>query len=132
MIKQNEESILDSSRHFVKLLKQSQNIVLNDKIEKIMKHNYFVYILTNHNKTVLYTGVTNDLKRRLFEHNENINSSSFTSKYKCYYLVFWERHQNIEHAIEREKQIKGWSRLKKDNLIKEFNPNWKFLNEEVE
>lgn len=96
-----------------------------------MSHNYFVYILTNYNKSVLYTGVTNDLKRRLFEHKENNNPKSFTSKYKCYYLLYWERFQFIEHAIEREKEIKGWKRLKKENLIKELNPNLNFLNDEI-
>ncbi|MCZ2223296.1 MAG: GIY-YIG nuclease family protein, partial [Chitinophagales bacterium] len=75
-----------------------------------MNHNYFLYILTNYKKTVLYTGVTNDLKRRLYEHKSGINSSSFTSKYNCYYLVYMERHQYIQHAIDREKEIKGWIR----------------------
>lgn len=97
-----------------------------------MNHNYFVYILTNYKKSVLYTGVTNDLKRRLFEHKECNNSNSFTSKYKCYYLLYWERFQFIEHAIEREKEIKGWTRLRKENLIKELNPNLNFLNDEID
>ena len=96
-----------------------------------MSHNYFVYILTNYNKSVLYTGVTNDLKRRLFEHKSNQNYNSFTTKYKCYYLLYWERFQHIEHAIDREKEIKGWTRLKKENLIKELNPNLNFLNDEI-
>jgi putative endonuclease len=96
-----------------------------------MSHNHFVYILTNYNKSVLYTGVTNDLKRRLFEHKEGTNPKSFTSKYKCYYLLYWERFQFIEHAIEREKEIKGWKRFKKENLIKELNPNLNFLNDEI-
>lgn len=97
-----------------------------------MNHNYFLYILTNYKKTVLYTGVTNDLKRRLYEHKSGINSSSFTSKYNCYYLVYMERHQYIQHAIDREKEIKGWIRLKKEKLINEFNPDWKFLNDEID
>lgn len=97
-----------------------------------MNHNYFLYILTNYNKTVLYTGVTNDLKRRLYEHKSGINSSSFTSKYNCYYLIYLERHQYIQHAIEREKEIKGWLRIKKEKLINEFNPDWKFLNDEID
>ena len=97
-----------------------------------MSHNYFVYILTNYKKKVLYTGVTNDLKRRLYEHKENINLRSFTTRYKCYYLIYWERHQIIEHAIEREKEIKGWTRTKKEKIINEFNFDWKFLNDGVE
>ena len=96
-----------------------------------MQHNYFVYILTNVNKTVLYTGVTNDLQRRIDEHTNTLNTQSFTSKYNCKFLIYFERFQNIEHAIEQEKRIKGWSRKKKENLISEFNPNWNFLNEEI-
>jgi putative endonuclease len=96
-----------------------------------MNHNYFIYILTNYNKSVLYTGVTNDLKRRLYEYKENKNSNSFTKRYNCYYLLDWERFQYIEHAIEREKEIKGWKRFKKENLIKELNPNFKFLNDTI-
>jgi len=91
-------------------------------------YNFFTYILTNLSKTVLYTGVTNDLDRRLYKHYFNDVSNSFTNKYKCYYLVWFERHQYIEHAIEREKEIKGWSREKNANLIQEENPDWNFLN----
>lgn len=93
---------------------------------------YFVYILTNFSKTVLYTGVTNDLRRRLFEHKEGVNKKSFTTKYNCYYLIYWEKFNFVEQAIDREKQIKGMSRNKKELLINEFNSEWKFLNEEVE
>ena len=97
-----------------------------------MQHNYFLYILTNYKKTVLYTGVTNDLTKRLFEHKERKNPSSFTSKYKCFYLLYYERFQYIDHAIEREKEIKGWKRIKKEKLINSFNPNWHFLNDDIE
>lgn len=97
-----------------------------------MHHNYFTYILTNYHKSVLYTGVTNDLKRRLYEHKNGTNPNSFTSKYKCYYLIYWERFQYIEHAIDREKEIKGWTRVKKEKLINSFNREWKFLNDEIE
>src|SRR5882762_1219137 len=65
-------------------------------------YNFYTYILTNSTKKVLYAGVTNDLDRRLYEHYFGINQKdSFTSKYKCYYLVWYERHQYINHAIER-------------------------------
>jgi putative endonuclease len=94
-------------------------------------YNFFTYILTNLSKTVLYTGVTNDLDRRLYEHYFNEGNNSFTNKYKCYYLVWFERHQYIEHAIEREKEIKGWSREKKANLIQEENSDWNFLNRDI-
>ena len=91
-------------------------------------HNYFIYILTNIKRTVLYTGVTNDLSIRLKEHKANINPTAFTSRYKCYYLLHFERYTDIGHAIEREKEIKGWSREKKINLIKATNPELVFIN----
>ncbi|MBB3123356.1 putative endonuclease [Mesoflavibacter sabulilitoris] len=95
-------------------------------------HNYYVYILTNKNKTVLYTGVTNNLQERLHYHNNPLPfSKSFTSKYKCFYLVYYEHFNNVEIAITREKQIKGWLRVKKENLINSFNPNWEFLNNDI-
>lgn len=93
-------------------------------------HNYFVYIVTNKNKNVIYTGVTNDLQRRVYEH-ENGVSAGFTKKYNCFYLIWFERFQYIQDAIKMEKEIKKWRREKKDRLINEFNPDWKFLNEEI-
>ncbi|WP_017731542.1 GIY-YIG nuclease family protein [Nafulsella turpanensis] len=74
-------------------------------------HNYFVYILTNKNKTVLYTGLTNDLERRVFEHKEKSRKSAFTARYHIGKLVYYERFSHIEEAIEREKQIKAGSRI---------------------
>jgi len=95
-------------------------------------HNYYVYILTNKSKTVLYTGVTNDLKSRLYFHkNPTALSKAFTTKYKCYYLIYYEHFTDINQAIDREKQIKGYRRLKKENLIYEFNPEWNFLNNKI-
>ena len=97
-----------------------------------MQHNYFVYITTNPNKTVLYTGVTNDLKRRLFEHQENKRKSdTFAGKFYCYKLTYFEHFSNIEQAIDREKQIKNWTRKKKENIIAIKNPNWNFLNDDI-
>ena len=94
-------------------------------------HNYYVYILTNKHKTVLYVGVTNDLASRLHQHTTTNNELSFTHRYNVFYLVYYERFQFIQHAIEREKEIKGWRRSKKEELICSLNPEWKFLNEEV-
>ncbi|AWH84536.1 endonuclease [Flavobacterium album] len=95
-------------------------------------HNYYVYMLTNKAKTVLYTGVTNELKERIYYHrNPEPYSKAFTAKYKCFYLVYFEHYQDIEIAIDREKQIKGWTREKKNKLIDDFNPGWKFLNDEI-
>ena len=93
-------------------------------------HNYFVYIVTNRNKTVLYIGVTNDLQRRVYEH-ENSLILGFSKKYNCNYIIYYEHFQSIDDAIEREKQIKKWRREKKENLITEFNPECKFLNETI-
>ena len=96
-------------------------------------HNYYVYILTNKAKTVLYTGVTNNLKERLYYHTHpDALSKAFTTKYRCYYLLYWEHFSDVETAIQREKQIKGWRREKKDALISSLNPDWKFLNREIE
>ena len=102
-------------------------------MKTIGTHNYNVYILTNKTKTVMYTGVTNDLKTRLLFHRENTNLKrrAFTSKYKCFYLIYYECFSFVKDAIKREKQIKGWLRIKKEKLIDEFNPEWKFLNNEI-
>ena len=91
--------------------------------------NYCVYILTNKTNTVLYVGVTNDIKRRIFEHKENVNDG-FTAKYNVNKLVYCEFTSNIESAIEREKQLKKWNREKKIKLIEEQNPEWKDLVEQ--
>lgn len=104
-------------------------------MKPIGTHNYFVYITTNQNKTVLYVGVTNDLYTRLVQHKENaalFTHSSFAGKYNAYFLIYFERFGQIDHAIEREKEIKAWRRSKKEELINAFNPEWKFLNDEVD
>lgn len=85
-----------------------------------------VYIITNVNKTVLYTGVTADLTERLAWHQVP-KVSSFTTKYNVRYLIYFEYHNTMRQAIDREKQIKGWSRAKKETLITSFNPQWKFI-----
>ena len=97
-------------------------------------HNYFIYIVTNKNKTVLYTGVTNDLARRLYGHEQNsipFRHPSFAGQYNAYFLLYYERFEFIEHAIAREKEIKGWRRSKKEALINSMNAEWKFLNDEI-
>ena len=99
---------------------------------KISERIYYVYILTNKNKTVLYTGITNNLEQRVKEHyNDRIEKKSFTGKYNCHFLVFYEVHKYINDAIAREKEIKGLLRIKKELLIKSFNPEWEFLNSKV-
>ena len=91
-------------------------------------HRYFVYILTNKNKTVLYVGLTNNLERRLHEHITG-KFKGFTSRYNCHYLIYFEEFNNVNSAIAREKYIKDWSRKKKDALINSVNPEWQFLND---
>ena len=88
------------------------------------KVQYYVYILTNKHHTVLYTGVTRDLIRRVYEHRTHADPKSFTAKYKVTKLVYFEETTDINAAIEREKQIKGWSRDRKTDLIFEKNPHW--------
>jgi len=95
-------------------------------------HNYYVYILTNKTKTVLYVGVTNNLKERLYFHeNPEANTKAFTARYKVWFLIYHEHFFDVDAAIEREKQIKGWRRDKKETLINSFNREWKFLNKEI-
>jgi len=95
-------------------------------------HNYYIYILTNKIKSVLYVGFTNNLRERIHYHkNPEANSKAFTAKYKCWYLVYFEYYQDVETGIDRETQLKKWSRSKKDALISGFNPEWRFLNDEI-
>ena len=92
---------------------------------------YYVYILSNDHKNVIYTGVTNDLVRRVYEHKNHLDKSSFTSKYNVENLVYFEVTTDIDSAIVREKQIKGWNRKRKDKLIKTTNTNWNDLYESI-
>ena len=95
-----------------------------------MEH-YYTYILSNDNNRVIYVGMTNDLRRRLYEHkNELIDG--FTAKYNVHKLVFFETFSDSMEAIKREKQLKGWRREKKDALIENNNPDWKDLSFEWE
>lgn len=83
----------------------------------------YIYLLTNKHNNVLYTGVTNDLIRRVYEHKNKL-VAGFTKKYNVGRLVYYEVCGSIITAIEREKQIKGWSRKKKQDLINVLNPEW--------
>ena len=93
-----------------------------------MSKEYYVYIMTNKSRT-LYTGVTNNLIRRVHEHKNKL-VPGFTSKYNIQFLVYYEAGNDINAAIAREKQIKGWLRSKKIALIDSMNPQWKDLSEE--
>jgi len=92
-----------------------------------MEHQYFVYILTNKNNTVLYTGVTNNLERRCYEHKEKL-IDGFTKRYNINKLVYYETTQDIEAALNREKQIKAGSRARKIQLINDMNSAWADLS----
>ncbi|MDU0372177.1 GIY-YIG nuclease family protein [Hymenobacter endophyticus] len=85
----------------------------------------YVYLLTNPARTVVYTGVTSDLERRLYEHGQGLGKGGkFTGRYQCNLLVYFEAWPDAPQAIAREKEIKGWSRAKKERLTTSFNPTW--------
>ena len=92
---------------------------------------YYIYILSNNTNTTLYTGVTNDLLRRVYEHRSNILPDSFTAKYNVHKLVYYEETTEVRSAIEREKQIKSWNRKRKNKLIVSNNPQWRDLYPEL-
>ena len=91
----------------------------------------YVYILSNNQKNVIYTGVTNDLIRRVYEHKHHLDKGSFTARYNVEKLVYYEVTNDVESAIQREKQIKGWNRKHKNKLIEAKNPNWVDLYEGI-
>lgn len=88
---------------------------------------YYVYLLTNWNDRVMYVGVTNDLRRRLYEHRNKL-VPGFTEKYKVHKLVYFEQTEDVRVALEREKEIKKWRREKKNQLVNRVNPRWKDLS----
>ena len=92
---------------------------------------YYVYILANLTGTVVYTGVTNDLIRRVYEHKHNSDSKSFTAKYEVHKLVYFEETSSSYAAISREKQIKSWNRKRKNQLVESMNPKWEDLYDSI-
>ena len=95
-------------------------------------YHFWTYILTNHDRTVMYTGVTNNLAQRLKEHYDNRgNDKTFAGRYYCYNLVYYEYTTYINNAIYREKEIKNMSRENKMAMITAVNPKWKFLNIDI-
>ncbi len=92
---------------------------------------YFVYMLTNWNGNVLYIGVTNNLQRRLYEHRNGM-ADGFTNKYNVHKLVYFETTSDVHAAIAREKQLKKWTRIKKNKLVETINPQWKDLSADWE
>jgi putative endonuclease len=91
---------------------------------------FFVYLVTNRSRVVLYTGVTNNLERRVWEH-KNGTVTGFTKRYELDRLVYYEDYRDIRDAIMREKEIKAWRREKKNALVETLNPLWKDLGQEL-
>jgi putative endonuclease len=91
---------------------------------------YYLYILTNSSRTTLYIGITNDLIKRITQHNDE-NPSTFPSQYKLHHLIYFEEYQDVTAAIDREKQLKKWNRKKKEALIATKNPEWQFLEFQI-
>ncbi|MEO1707834.1 MAG: GIY-YIG nuclease family protein [Pseudomonadota bacterium] len=87
---------------------------------------FYVYMMTNKNNTVIYTGHTDDLAKRVFEH-QNHQHKGFTDRYNCEKLVWYEAHENRDDAKERERRIKRWARSWKVTLVQEMNPEWRDL-----
>lgn len=96
-----------------------------------MERGGYVYFLTNRINTVIYTGVTSNLADRIYQHKTGEFINSFTHRYNCHKLVYYEGFSLIEEAIEREKQIKAGSRSKKERLINKMNPDWKDLYDDI-
>jgi len=95
-----------------------------------MAYQYYVYIMTNSKKNVLYIGMTNNLKRRIWEHKQGI-IDGFSQQYKTNILVYYELTDDVKSAIMREKQLKKWKRLWKNELIASANPDWLDLSENL-
>ncbi len=102
---------------------------MNENIMAVGKQ-YCIYIMTNSHQTVLYTGVTNNLARRVYEHKNGLGGI-FTRKYNIQKLVYYEVGEDVHAVVAREKQIKGGSRKKKIDLINKMNPEWKDLYDEI-
>ena len=96
-----------------------------------MERGGYAYIMTNRHNTTLYVGSTSQLNIRVYQHKTKEYPRSFTARYNINKLVYYEGFPFIEEAIEREKQIKSWSRKKKDSLIEQFNPDWKDLYDKI-
>ena len=89
--------------------------------------NYYVYILANATNVAIYTGVTNDLVRRVYKHKTHADPNSYTAKYNVNKLVYFEQTTDIRVALEREKQIKSWKRARKNALVETMNAQWEDL-----
>ena len=93
-------------------------------------HTYYVYIMASKRNGTLYIGVTNDLIRRVYEHKNNL-VEGFTNKFRVHKFVYWEQSENVDSALQREKQLKKWNRQWKLALIEEHNASWQDLYEQL-
>ena len=91
---------------------------------------YYIYIMTNKAKKVLYIGVTGNLEQRIWQHKKHLFKGSFTDKYNCEYCIYYEEYDHINDAIARETELKKWNRKKKEKLINTLNPTWRELVDE--
>ena len=96
-----------------------------------MYKSYYTYMMSNYTNTVLYTGVTNDLERRVQEHKSG-SIPGFTQRYRCNKLVYYESFSEIDQAIRREKLIKEYRREKKNQLVESINPEWRDISDGIE
>jgi len=92
-----------------------------------MNNTYYIYFLSNNTNSVLYIGVSNNLQRRLYEHKNGF-VEGFTKRYHTHRLIYFEQTNSIEVAIRREKQLKGWARKRKNQLVEQVNPKWSDLS----
>ena len=92
---------------------------------------YYVYILSNNTHTTIYIGVTSNLIQRVYEHKNKLDPKSFTAKYDVHRLVYYESTSDVKAALEREKQLKGWNRARKNKLVESMNPKWEDLYESI-
>ena len=88
---------------------------------------YYIYIMTNKSRQVLYIGVTGNLEQRIWQHKKHLIKNSFTDRYNCEYCIYYEEFDYINEAIDRETELKKWSRKKKETLINKLNPEWREL-----
>ena len=102
---------------------ERENSIGQYRGRRMKDHKYYVYIFTNKNNAVMYVGMTNNLERRLFEHNNKL-IDGFTKRYKIYKLVYFEESNLVDVVLNREKEIKKWRREKKNKLVETMNPNW--------
>jgi putative endonuclease len=96
-----------------------------------MSEKHYLYIITNKNEGVLYIGITNNLKRRIYQHKNKVHKSTFSARYNLDKLVYFEIFDSKDEALLREARMKKWNREWKMNLIKSFNPEWKDLYSEI-